>query len=134
MADRDYDEQAPEEKKDVVRVKALERGFYNTLVRNPGEVFWFDTKFMRCYPPEMHEYLDSGTGTMKTGPKGGPIDPNACTIITTPRGEFELPTWVELAPDDAPLTPTNRAAPDTAGHRLSYHGQVTTAGRSSDVL
>jgi len=124
MADRDYDPNAPEEKKDLVRVKAIERGFTGTLIRNAGEVFLMDTKFMRCYPPKMHTYLDSADGKMKEGPAGGPIDPNTCTIITTPRGEFELPPWVIEAPAEAVLTPEVAAAQNTAGHQ-------TTFGKSS---
>ncbi len=105
----------PKEKPDLVMVRAIEKGFYgldiDIMVRNPGEIFPMATSSMRKYPlgPGEHPVADA-------------------VIIETEKGQFELPGWVELAPEDAEQTAS-------MGHARGIRGQVTAdGGRTMDVL
>jgi hypothetical protein len=97
---------------DLVRVRATRRGFYavrqatpdgivrNEIIRNVDDVFDMDTHDMK---PASDAREDA-------------------TIIKTANGEFELPTWVELASEKV-------TAPQ--GHTTTFG---KSAGTKTDVI
>ncbi len=100
---------------DLVRVRALEKGYYglgvNEIIRNPDEVFDFCTSRMRTFPLA-----------------AGEVEVTGATIIQTEKGTFELPGWVELVDEDEEVTASQ-------GHQRAFHGQIDKDGnRTSDVL
>lgn len=103
----------PKEPPDLVRVRALEKGQagldIDIIIRNPGEVFDMSTSVMRKYPLAKGEHPVEGA-----------------TIIETDKGMFELPGWVELAPEEDVSEPF--------GHAKSIRGQTTPEGRTMEVL
>jgi hypothetical protein len=104
---------------DLVRVRALERGQYgldvDIIIRNPGEVFDMATSAMRVFPLAKGEH---------------PVED--ATIIETPKGQFELPGWVELVEEGEEIDESDL---QSHGHNRKWHGQVSADGtRSTDVL
>lgn len=138
MANTDYTQKAikagkqaapPKEPPTTVRVRAREDGFYGNLIRRgpregrEGEVFDMDVKDMRQFPPPVAkkgDFLKWSEKAAKGGEViGGPVADDA-TIVDTPKGKFELPSWTELMDDDADLTPTDRVEPNTSGHQTTF--------------
>jgi hypothetical protein len=110
----------PKELPDLVRVRAIERGQYgldiDIIIRNPGEVF------------------DMATSAMRKWPLGEKEHPTAyeSVIITTEKGDFELPGWVELVGDEETV-PAEDAV--SHGHSREFRGQVGPGGeRNMDVI
>ncbi|HEX7828646.1 MAG TPA: hypothetical protein VF787_03285 [Thermoanaerobaculia bacterium] len=104
--------ETPREPPELVLVRALEKGFYgldtNIIIRNEGEVFEMATEKMRTWPLGEDEHEVEGA-----------------QIIETPRGQFELPAWVELVEDPDSVTD---AELDSAGHPEVIHGSVSAKG------
>ena len=97
-----------ERAKDLVLVRAIGRGYSGHAIRNEQEVFEMSTAGMRAWP------LAAGEKPRDTAP----------TIITTPCGEFELPSGVVLAKRKA-----------VKEEELVPHGHKTAHGiQNGDVL
>lgn len=115
----EHPEKAPlSYKPDLVRVRAMSRGFYavrkvvegtilgadgglvegnsvarEEIMRNSGDVFLMDTTDMRKWPLGA---APRGALTKKEYPHASE---HPLVIIKTKRGQFELPSWVQLADD-----------------------------------
>ncbi len=115
----EHPEKAPQSyKPDLVRVRAMKRGFYGVRkvvegtilgpdggltegfstareerIVNEGDVFLYDTADMRKWPLGD---APRGALTKKEYPHASE---HPLVIIKTKRGQFELPSWLQLADD-----------------------------------
>src|SRR4051794_14235951 len=81
--------QAEEQQPDLVRVRATATGFYDNLLRNPGEVSITNTSAM--------EPVRSGEALKELDPASRDAARKRIDTykkIQTPKGTFLLPTWV----------------------------------------
>ncbi len=87
--------EAPQDKAELVRVRATKTGYYGDLLRNVGEVFLFDVKYMEPAKPEAER--EAIVADLPAEDRLALLRRNEdFDVIDVGGKEYLLPTWVEL--------------------------------------